>query len=86
MDMPRRCAISKRRSDLMIDAIQNAGYKPGSDIAFALDPAASEFCESGKYNAIAGESALSSSGLIDLYERLIKAVPHRQHRGRPCRR
>lgn len=60
---------------LMSDAINRAGYKPGLDIAFALDPAASEFCESGKYNAIAGESALSSSGMIDLYERLIKTYP-----------
>ncbi len=61
--------------ELMIDAIQNTGYKPGSDIAVALDPAASEFCASGKYNAIAGEPAMSSSSLIDLYERLIKEYP-----------
>jgi enolase len=60
---------------LMSDAISGAGYKPGSDIAFALDPAASEFCEGGKYNAVAGEPALTSTGMIDLYERLIGEYP-----------
>jgi enolase len=60
---------------LMTDAIAAAGYKPGSDVAFALDPAASEFCEGGKYQAIVGEASLSASGMIDLYERLIKAYP-----------
>jgi enolase len=60
---------------LMTDAIAAAGYKPGADVAFALDPAASEFCEGGKYQAIAGEAPLSAAGMIDLYERLIKAYP-----------
>jgi enolase len=60
---------------LMSEAINNVGYKLGSDVAFALDPAASEFCDNGKYQAIVGEAALSSSQMIDLYERLIQAYP-----------
>jgi enolase len=35
--------------DLIMEAIQLAGYKPGDQIAIALDPAASEFYENGKY-------------------------------------
>jgi enolase len=35
--------------DLIVQAIEKAGYKPGFDITIALDPAASEFFESGNY-------------------------------------
>jgi enolase len=35
--------------ELVLDAIQQAGYKPGEEIAIALDPAASEFYQDGKY-------------------------------------
>jgi enolase len=35
--------------DLILQAIRNSGYKPGSDIAVMLDPAASEFWEAGAY-------------------------------------
>jgi enolase len=35
--------------DVVLEAIQQAGYKPGDEIAIALDPAASEFYQDGKY-------------------------------------
>ena len=35
--------------EVVLEAIQNAGYKPGDDIAIALDPASSEFYQDGKY-------------------------------------
>ena len=35
--------------DVIVEAIQTAGYKPGKEIALALDPAASEFFEDGAY-------------------------------------
>ena len=35
--------------DLILEAIAKAGYRPGDDVALALDPASSEFCEDGKY-------------------------------------
>jgi len=35
--------------EVVLEAIQQAGYKPGNDIAIALDPAASEFFQDGKY-------------------------------------
>lgn len=60
---------------LMMDAINAAGYKPGVDVAFALDPAASEFYDNGAYQAIVGEPALTASGMIDLYDRLANAYP-----------
>lgn len=35
--------------DLILEAINAAGYQPGEQFALALDPAASEFYENGKY-------------------------------------
>jgi enolase len=59
---------------LLVDAIQNAGYKPGRDgVAIALDPASSEFFRDGRYH-VAGDS-LSSEDMIDRYEKIITEFP-----------
>ncbi len=59
--------------DLIEDAIKAAGFKPGVDVALALDVAASEFYEDGKYNF---ESKLvSSAELIEYYEKLVEDYP-----------
>jgi enolase len=66
--------------DLLVQAIEKAGYKPGSQIALALDVAASELVEkkgkSTRY-ALAGEGrkGLSSSDLIALYREWLDAYP-----------
>jgi enolase len=60
---------------LLSEAVTNAGYRLGTDIAFALDPAASEFCHDGQYEAVVGEAKLSASGMIDLYEKLLAKYP-----------
>ena len=46
--------------ELVVQAIEQAGYKPGVDISVALDPASSEFYEDGKY-VLAGEGETKSS-------------------------
>ncbi|MBA3274267.1 MAG: phosphopyruvate hydratase, partial [Chloroflexia bacterium] len=45
--------------DLIVEAIEGAGYTPGDDIAIALDPASTEFFEDGKY-VLAGEGTTLS--------------------------
>jgi enolase len=56
-------------------AIEAAGYKPGSDVVLALDPAATEFYRDGKY-VLAGEKrTLDSAGMVKFYEGLTKAYP-----------
>ncbi|MCH8083539.1 MAG: phosphopyruvate hydratase, partial [Myxococcales bacterium] len=45
--------------ELVLRAIEKAGYEPGNQVAIALDPAASEFCEDGEY-VLAGEGATNS--------------------------
>ncbi len=61
--------------DLLVAAIEAAGYRPGPDgIAIALDPAASGFrAPDGSYR-VAGES-LSSSQLVELYAALVARYP-----------
>lgn len=59
---------------VLVEAITDAGYPPGRNgIAIALDPAASEFCENGRYR-VASED-LTSDQLIDRYEELISRFP-----------
>lgn len=59
--------------DLILEAIEAAGFKPGSEIALAMDVAATEFHENGKYNF---EGALKSSDeMIAYYTSLVDAYP-----------
>lgn len=58
---------------IILQAIEESGYKAGSDIYLALDVAASEFFNDGKYS-FEGKSAASSE-LIDYYEKLINQHP-----------
>jgi enolase len=56
-------------------ACEKAGYRPGEDITFALDPASSEFYDNGKY-VLAGEGkTLDAEGLVRYYEALISRYP-----------
>jgi len=60
---------------IIISAIEKAGYKPGKHISIALDAAASEFYEDGKYILKADNSKLSSGEMIDFYENLLGKYP-----------
>lgn len=61
--------------ELMLAAIQDAGYEAGSQIAFAQDPAASEFYEDGKYQLKTEGKALSSAEMIELYSSWVEKYP-----------
>src|SRR5207302_9760809 len=47
--------------DVVLEAIQQAGYKPGDEVAIALDPAASEFYRDGKYVFTKSDKSVKSS-------------------------
>jgi enolase len=52
---------------LVIDAIEKAGYRPGEQVAIALDPASTELYENGNYN-LAGEGrTLTASEMVDYW-------------------
>ena len=59
--------------DLILEAIVAAGYKPGSQIALAMDVAATEFCENGKYKFEGKER--SSDEMINYYQELVNSYP-----------
>ncbi len=56
-------------------AAERAGYRPGEDVGFALDCAATEFYEAGKYN-LAGEGrTLDAAGIVDYLADLASRYP-----------
>jgi len=60
---------------LIVQAIEQAGYKPGEDIYLAIDPASSEFYQGGKY-VLKGEGrTLSSSEMIQYLEGWLDRYP-----------
>jgi len=59
--------------DLIIEAIQAAGFKPGTDIALAMDVAATEFHDNGKYKFEG--SMRTSDEMIAYYAELVSAYP-----------
>ena len=68
---------NKEPLEYIMKACEAAGYKPGSDIMFAMDPASTEFytAETGKY-VLAGEGReLSSDEMVDYWEALVNEFP-----------
>jgi enolase len=61
--------------ELLTASIEAAGYRPGEDIALAMDPAASEFFSDGRYRLAAEGRVFSSGELIDYWEQLIDRYP-----------
>src|SRR5437879_11811330 len=51
--------------EVIVAAIETAGYKPGVDIFLGMDPAASEFYENGKYALAREGRILTSNEMID---------------------
>ncbi|MGD9141935.1 MAG: phosphopyruvate hydratase [bacterium] len=68
-------AGNEQALEFIVEAIKKAGYKPGSDIFIALDAAASEFYEDGKYNLASEGRKLRVDQMISLYRKWFKAYP-----------
>lgn len=58
---------------LIIEAIEKAGYKPGKEIALALDSAASSFFKNGSYNFEGRD--VDASYLVDFYAKMVEKYP-----------
>jgi enolase len=62
--------------EVVLEAIQQAGYKPGDDIAIALDPAASELYQDGKYVfKKSDKSAKSSEEMVRYWAKWVRDYP-----------
>ena len=64
--------------EVIMTAIKEAGYEPGTDVLLAMDVASSEFYnkETGKYDLVGeGRTGLSSADMVDFYEQLVNEFP-----------
>jgi enolase len=61
--------------DLILEAIERAGYEPGEDAALALDTASSEFYKDGRYELRGEGRSLSAEHMIELFARLVEQYP-----------
>lgn len=61
--------------DLIMEAIENAGYEPGKQIGIALDVAASELFQDGTYHLATENRLLTSSEMIDWLSALLNKYP-----------
>ncbi len=63
--------------EIILEAVEKAGYKPGEDIAIALDPAASEFYEedTGLYNLRTEGKKLSSAEMVAFWKDWVEKYP-----------
>lgn len=60
---------------VIVEAIEKAGYTPGKEMFIALDPASSEIFENGKYNLKGEGKVLSSAEMADYYVNLVNKYP-----------
>lgn len=72
------CKSNEEPLELIMEAIEKAGFKPGDDIMIALDPATSEFYDKDKKKYVFAKSdgsELDSSQMVDFWEKLANAYP-----------
>lgn len=70
-----RVSANNEALDLILEAIKEAGYKAGEDIMLAMDPAASEFYEDGKYHLKVEGKTLSGREMVDFWESWVDKYP-----------
>jgi len=68
-------ASNEEALKLIVGAISAAGYRPGDEVAIALDPAASEFYRDGAYRLVGEGRTLSAAELVELYAGWVDRYP-----------
>ncbi len=68
-------ATATEALDFVMKSIEAAGYKPGDDVALALDPASTEFFNDGKYELEGEGRTLDAGGMVDYYAELVSKYP-----------
>jgi enolase len=66
---------NKEAIEAVLAAIEKAGYKPGKDCFIALDPAASEFYQDGRYILSREGANLTSAEMVNYYVKLASSYP-----------
>ncbi|MDQ6773702.1 MAG: phosphopyruvate hydratase [Candidatus Dormibacteraeota bacterium] len=68
-------ASNEEALEVIVAAIERAGYRPGEEVAIALDSAASELYEEGAYKLAGEDRKLDAEGLVALYEDWMERFP-----------
>jgi enolase len=68
-------ASNKQAVELILTAIDIAGYKAGDDCFIALDPAASSFYKKGKYVLVKEDATLDNNEMINYYAKWVSSYP-----------
>jgi enolase len=68
-------ASNREALELILEAMETAGYRPGEDCCLALDPAASEFYSDGLYILAREGLELTSAEMVDYYSRWVDDYP-----------
>ncbi|TFB24314.1 phosphopyruvate hydratase [Filobacillus milosensis] len=61
--------------ETIVEAIEKAGYKPGEEVKLAMDVAASEIYDNGKYNLKGEGVTRSAEEMVDWYEEMVNKFP-----------
>jgi enolase len=61
--------------DVLTRAVEEAGWKPGADVVFALDAASTEFFKDGAYKMAGERKTLDAAGMVTMYRELADAYP-----------
>jgi len=70
-----RVSANNEAVDLILEAIREAGYTTGDQIMLAMDPAASEFYEDGKYHLKVEGKSLTGREMVDFWESWVDKYP-----------
>ena len=68
-------ASNQEALDVIVEAVEAAGYRPGEDAALALDPAATEFHRDGRYELSGEGRTLDSAGMVEYYVEMCDRYP-----------
>jgi enolase len=70
-----KVSANREAFELILEAIEKAGYTPGDQIMLAMDPAASEFYEDGKYHLKTEGKVLTGPEMVDFYAGWVNEYP-----------
>ena len=70
-----RLATNREAVEVILSAIESAGYKPGKDCYVALDPASTEFYKDGKYVLAKEGVSYTSAEMVEYYSKLVSEYP-----------
>jgi enolase len=68
-------AANEEAIEVILEAVEKAGYKPGEQVRIALDPAASEFYQNGKYVLTKEGRTLSGAEMVEFYADWVNKYP-----------